>query len=101
MVYNDRPTYKDRHAAQLIMARRDDLHSKAEYIAADLSIAPKLSLAVLRRTIHYQDSVCLHALTGIGRVDINALHKCGDIGIFPVRMLLFKCGADFFSGSID
>ena len=24
------------------MARRDDLHSKAEYIAADLSIAPKL-----------------------------------------------------------
>jgi hypothetical protein len=37
MVYNDRPTCKDRHAAELIMARRDDLHPKAEYIAADLS----------------------------------------------------------------
>jgi hypothetical protein len=23
MVFNDRPTYKDRHAAELIMARRD------------------------------------------------------------------------------
>jgi hypothetical protein len=34
-----RPTCKNRHAAELIMARRDDLHSKAEYIAADLSIA--------------------------------------------------------------
>jgi len=42
MVYNDRPTCKDRHAAELIMARRDVLHLKAEYIAADLSIAPKL-----------------------------------------------------------
>jgi hypothetical protein len=42
MVFNDRPTCKDRHAAELIMARRDVLHSKAEYIAADLSIAPKL-----------------------------------------------------------
>ncbi len=54
MVSSDRPTYKDRHAAELIMARRDVLHSKAEYIAADLSLAPKLSLAVLRRTIHYR-----------------------------------------------
>jgi hypothetical protein len=39
MVFNDRPTYKDRHAAELIVARRDDLHLKAEYIAADLSLA--------------------------------------------------------------
>jgi hypothetical protein len=38
MVFNDRPTCKDRHAAELIMARRHILHSKAEYIAADLSI---------------------------------------------------------------
>ena len=44
MVFNDRPTYKDRHAAELIVARRDDLHSKAEYIAADLSIARSFSL---------------------------------------------------------
>jgi hypothetical protein len=29
-----------------------NFHSKAEYIAADLSIAPTLSLAGLRRTIH-------------------------------------------------
>jgi hypothetical protein len=42
MVSNDRPTCKDRHAAELIVARRDVLHSKAEYIAADLSIASKL-----------------------------------------------------------
>ena len=40
MVSNDRPTCKDRHAAELIMARRDVLHSKAEYIAADLSSRP-------------------------------------------------------------
>jgi hypothetical protein len=52
MVFNDRPTCKDRHAAELIMARRDVLHSKAEYIAEDLSIAQTFSLAVLRRTIH-------------------------------------------------
>jgi hypothetical protein len=54
MVFNDRPTCKDRHAAELIMARRNYLHLKAEYIAADLSIARSFSLAVLRRTIHYQ-----------------------------------------------
>jgi len=42
----------DRLAAELIMARRDVLHSKAEYIAADLSIAQTFFLAVLRRTIH-------------------------------------------------
>jgi hypothetical protein len=54
MVSNDRPTCKDRHAAELIMARRDVLHSKAECIAADLSIAPSMPLAVLRRTIHYR-----------------------------------------------
>jgi hypothetical protein len=52
MVFNDRPTCKDRHAAELIMARRNYLHLKAEYIAADLSIARSFSLAVLRRTIH-------------------------------------------------
>jgi hypothetical protein len=40
MVYNDRPTCKDRHAAELIMARRNNLHLKAEYIAADLSYRP-------------------------------------------------------------
>jgi hypothetical protein len=42
----------DRLAAELIMARRDVLHSKAEYIAEDLSIAQTFFLAVLRRTIH-------------------------------------------------
>ena len=56
MVFNDRPTCKDRHAAELIMARRDVLHSKAEYIAADLSIAQTFFLAVLRRTIHWRYS---------------------------------------------
>ena len=55
MVSNDRPTCKDRHAAELIVARRDVLHLKAEYIAADLSIVRSFSLAVLRRTIHYED----------------------------------------------
>jgi hypothetical protein len=44
MVSNDRPTCKDRHAAELIMARREDLHSKAEYIAADLSPRPNFLL---------------------------------------------------------
>jgi hypothetical protein len=39
MVSNGRPTCKERHAAELIVAMRDDLHSKAEYIAADFSIA--------------------------------------------------------------
>ena len=38
--------------AQLIMARRADLHLKAEYICADLSSRPRFSLAVARRTIH-------------------------------------------------
>jgi hypothetical protein len=42
MVSNDRPTCKDRHAAELIMARRNNLHLKAEYIAADLSSRPDL-----------------------------------------------------------
>jgi hypothetical protein len=46
----------DRLAAELIMARRDVLHSKAEYIAADLSIAQTFFLAVLRRTIHWRYS---------------------------------------------
>jgi hypothetical protein len=50
------------------MARRDVLHSKAEYIAADLSIAPKLSLAVLRRTIHFRDLV--------GRIFLNKSTRC-------------------------
>jgi hypothetical protein len=54
MVFNARPTCEDRHAAELIVARRDVLHLKAEYIAADLSYSPQLSLAVLRRTIHYR-----------------------------------------------
>ncbi len=39
------------------MARRVDLHSKAEYICADLSSQPNFSLAVLRRTIHFQDQL--------------------------------------------
>ena len=38
MVLNDRPTCKDRHAAELILARSTRLHPKAEYIAADLSL---------------------------------------------------------------
>jgi hypothetical protein len=46
----------DRLAAELIMARRDVLHSKAEYIAEDLSIAQTFFLAVLRRTIHWRYS---------------------------------------------
>jgi hypothetical protein len=41
-ISNNRPTCKDRHAAELIMVRRDDLHSKAEYIAADLFSRPNL-----------------------------------------------------------
>jgi hypothetical protein len=39
MVLNDRATCKDRHAAELILARSTRLHQKAEYIAANLSLA--------------------------------------------------------------
>ena len=42
MVPHDRPVYQVEHAAQLIMARRSTLHSKAEYICADLSIDSSL-----------------------------------------------------------
>jgi len=43
MVFHDRPVYQEEHAAQLIMARREfALHTKAEYICADLSIDPSL-----------------------------------------------------------
>ena len=42
MVSNDRPTCKDRQAAELIMARSTRLHQKAEYIAADLSLIQTL-----------------------------------------------------------
>ena len=52
MVFYDRPVYQEEYAAQLIMARRLALHTKAEYICADLSIALRFSLAVARRTIH-------------------------------------------------
>jgi len=52
MVFNDRPTCKDRPAAELILARSTLLHQKAEYIAADLSSRPNFPLAVARRTIH-------------------------------------------------
>jgi hypothetical protein len=68
MVFNDRRVYKDRHERisswphpGLILARRDNLHPKAEYICADLSSRTKLPLAVARRTIH---SRYLPRLTG-------------------------------------
>jgi hypothetical protein len=41
-ITSHKPTCKDRHAAELIMAKRENLYLKAEYIAADLSIAPNL-----------------------------------------------------------
>lgn len=37
MVFNDRPTFKDRHAAELILAKGSRLQQKAEYTVADLS----------------------------------------------------------------
>src|SRR5258708_40349271 len=36
MVSHDRPVYQERHAAQLIMARRPTLRKQSEYICADL-----------------------------------------------------------------
>jgi hypothetical protein len=44
MVFHDRSVYQEEHATQLIMARRVDLHTKAEYICADLSsrLTPRL-----------------------------------------------------------
>jgi len=42
MVFHDRPVDQEEHAAQLIMARRLEPPPKAEYICADLSIAPSL-----------------------------------------------------------
>ena len=54
MVFHDRPVYQEEHAAQLIMARRLNSPPKAEYICADLSIALRFSLAVVRRTIHFR-----------------------------------------------
>jgi hypothetical protein len=51
MVFNDRPTYKDRHA-QLIMARRADLHQRPNTFAQTSLLALPFSLAVVRRTIH-------------------------------------------------
>jgi hypothetical protein len=44
VVFNDRLTCKDRHAAEPILARRTGLHQKAEYIAADSSSRPNSSL---------------------------------------------------------
>ena len=40
MVFNDRPTYKDRHARNSSWPGETDLQSKAEYICADLSSRP-------------------------------------------------------------
>ena len=51
MVFKGRRVLKDRYA-HLILARRDDLHLKAEYISRRLVFSTKLSLAVARRTIH-------------------------------------------------
>jgi hypothetical protein len=56
MVSRDRPVYQEEHAAQLIMARRLDLHLQAEYICADLSFALRFSLAFARRTIHFREA---------------------------------------------
>ena len=51
--------------AELIMARRNVLHSKAEYIAADLSIALKLfpcspaaDHTLSLPTLHFSDRTC-------------------------------------------
>jgi hypothetical protein len=52
MVFNDRPTYKDRHAAELIMARRDISTQRPNTLPQTCLLAQSFSLAVLRRTIH-------------------------------------------------
>jgi hypothetical protein len=53
MVSKEQPTdLEGQTRAQLIMARRTSLRSKAEYICADSSPRPRFALAVARRTIH-------------------------------------------------
>ena len=72
MVFNDRPTCKDRHAAELILARSTRLHQRPNTLP-QTCLSPKLILAVTRRTIHYgylsDLGECLgdHALTEIRR----------------------------------
>ena len=51
MVFNDRPTCKDRHAAKLILARSTRLHQRPNTLPKTC-LSPKLILAVTRRTIH-------------------------------------------------
>jgi hypothetical protein len=58
MVFNDRPTCKDRHAAELILARSTRLHQKAEYIAADLSSRPNFSLQSRGRPYIIGNNIC-------------------------------------------
>jgi hypothetical protein len=52
MVFNDRPTYKERHAAELIMARRDISTQRPNTLPQTCLSSRSFSLAVLRRTIH-------------------------------------------------
>ena len=54
MVFNDRPTYKDSHAAELIMARRDISTQRPNTLPQTCLLARSFSLAVLRRTIQYR-----------------------------------------------
>jgi hypothetical protein len=53
MVFNDRPTCKDRHAAELILARSTRLHQRPNTLP-QTCLSTKLNLAVARRTIHYR-----------------------------------------------
>ena len=53
MVLNDRQTCKDRHAAELILARSTRLH-QGRIHCRRLVFSLELILAVTRRTIHYR-----------------------------------------------
>jgi hypothetical protein len=44
------------------------LHSKAEYICADLSLALRFSLAVVRRTIHFRELIGPEGGMGYGSI---------------------------------
>ena len=55
MVFDDRPIYQESTQRNPSWPGESDLHSKAEYICANLSVALRFSLAVTRRTIYLRE----------------------------------------------
>jgi hypothetical protein len=103
MVSKEQPTdLEGQTRAQLIMARRADLHPKAEYICADSSSRPNLTLAVAAdHTFSLVRPFC--ALPGRTRNCACHAHFCSaSVAPLPLlpssRLALNKCGQRDFSG---